>query len=525
MLKLGMFWSLVRLRYQLLWAESRTSGGRVALFLTVYVLGGLILLFSSLGGFGAAAAGVRMGRGIEIAQVVLGSLFICGVCISVLLGVGPRAAFSDLALRRFPLTPTFRIAARHLVGLLDPFWLLMSASVLGLIFGFAALGSGLIFVGLLGGLLFIITNYLAAVVLLTLIDRLLQVKGGATILSGIVFGLFTVTPLFVFIWEKPYWPPALGDILQFTPPGAAAALIANPVLVSGIFSVAILALWGVTLATIIGALERRVPISLLPASTKISWGSIYDQLAGGFGREYAPHVGKALRYHLRCNRVRFNLAVTAPMIAFLGKLMGMADPQEVFFITLALFFLAGFGATNAMALNQFGYDGAGVRRYLMLSGAFVKALYAGSFVSLIFGGAVILTGLALWIQFSGVRIEARIIGMLFGSGVAGLFFFNAMGLWTSVLSPRSVDFGSIVGNHLSFAGNLVMFGGILPAFMVTGALAANSTLATVLRYWWILLLLVIFCIGFYIISMKFVAGVLGNRHERLVETIAGAKAN
>ncbi len=60
--------TLIRLRYQLLWAQARTSTGKWALLALLYVAGISIFLFLSLGGFGAAVAAIKLGRGEQISR-------------------------------------------------------------------------------------------------------------------------------------------------------------------------------------------------------------------------------------------------------------------------------------------------------------------------------------------------------------------------------------------------------------------------------------------------------------------------
>ena len=431
-----LLWALVRLRYRLLWAQARTSGGRIAILLMVYLLVMLVFLFFSLGGFGAAMVGVKLGRGEAIARGVLTSLFVWGIMISVVFGVGPRAAFSDVVLRRYPLTAIGRLTARHLIGLLDPVWFLLVASAIGLAIGFAVLGAGSVFVGLPAALLFIAVSYLATVLLLSLIDRTMQSGTGATVLSAVAFGL-----------------------LSFS--GLAISWLLNP--------------------------------------RHAAWLQAVD-------------------------RVRFGL-VTAPIFAFLGRMMGHGDPKENFLMTLALFSFVGFAGTTAIALNQFGYDGAGIRRYAILPAPFAATLRASSFTALLIGGLMIAPTVVLWALVSGVPAEPRMIVMLLSSGVAGLFFFNALGLWTTVLSPKSVDFRSVLGNQLSVGGNIVIIGGFALVFAAAFTLIRRASFETVLAYWWVLPLLAVLCFGFYALMLQFAGKAAEARREPLIETIAGAGAH
>jgi hypothetical protein len=52
---------------------------------------------------------------------------------AVLLGLGTNPTFSDAAVRRYPLSSFQRLGARHLVGLLEPLWILVLALDLGLL--------------------------------------------------------------------------------------------------------------------------------------------------------------------------------------------------------------------------------------------------------------------------------------------------------------------------------------------------------------------------------------------------------
>src|SRR4029079_14506084 len=92
---LHLLWSLVRLRYRLIWAGARTGSGRVALFFLLYLLLLIFGLFFGLGGFGAAVAGVQLGKGEAIARGTLTGLLVRAIMTSLFFGIGSRAAFSD----------------------------------------------------------------------------------------------------------------------------------------------------------------------------------------------------------------------------------------------------------------------------------------------------------------------------------------------------------------------------------------------------------------------------------------------
>src|SRR5580765_6913345 len=122
---------LIRLRYQLLWAKTRSRNGRIALFLTGYLLVILLVVLLGTGGVGAAIVAVRAGKAELVARAVLGGLFVQAIIATNIMGFGMSAVFSDTELRRYPLSAVDRRVTRHLSSLLDPFWFLVLALGLG----------------------------------------------------------------------------------------------------------------------------------------------------------------------------------------------------------------------------------------------------------------------------------------------------------------------------------------------------------------------------------------------------------
>ena len=66
---------LIKLRYKLMWARTRTRNGKIALFFAGYLLLVFFLAIFSLGGIGAGIAAVRMGKAQTVAAGVLGGLY------------------------------------------------------------------------------------------------------------------------------------------------------------------------------------------------------------------------------------------------------------------------------------------------------------------------------------------------------------------------------------------------------------------------------------------------------------------
>ncbi len=180
---------LVKLRYKLLWAKTRSRNGRIALFLAGYLLLVMLIALLASGGFGAAMLAVRTGKAEQIAQGVLTALFLEAVLAANILGFGMSAIFAETELRRYPLTAADRRIARHLTGILDPFWFLFLALQLGLAVGLYVLGAGSFWFGLIAVLLLFAANYLLARVVGLFIDQLMQRKGGAPVLLGLIMTL------------------------------------------------------------------------------------------------------------------------------------------------------------------------------------------------------------------------------------------------------------------------------------------------------------------------------------------------
>src|SRR3982751_1858742 len=106
---------LIGLRYKLMWAKTRTRNGKIALFLTGYLLLVLVIALLAAGGIGAAVVAVRAGKALFITRIMLTSLFAQALLATVMLGFGMSAIFSDRELRRFPVRAFDRRLVRHLI--------------------------------------------------------------------------------------------------------------------------------------------------------------------------------------------------------------------------------------------------------------------------------------------------------------------------------------------------------------------------------------------------------------------------
>ena len=186
-MNLTLIGNLIRLRYKLLWANTRTRNGKIALFFSGYLLFVLVFALLTAGGLGAGMIAVRSGKAGMVARVVLTSLFMQALITSVILGFGLSAVFSDLELRRYPIAARERFLVRHLIGIIDPFWFLILGLQLGLVVGLYVLGAAGFFQALAPVLLVFLANYLAARVLAMVVGRMMQTKsGGAAIMALIL---------------------------------------------------------------------------------------------------------------------------------------------------------------------------------------------------------------------------------------------------------------------------------------------------------------------------------------------------
>jgi hypothetical protein len=520
------FWILVGLRYRLIWAQARTSNGRMALLFALYALGGFTVLFFSLGGLGTAQGALEMGEGESIARWTLTTLFVNAIGLSLLFGLGTRAAFSEESLRHYPLSSQERFTVRHAIGLLDPIWLTGVAGAFGLAVGLAWAGLGSIATGLPAVILFIVVNYLATAILLAVAGIIVETRTGTALFSALVillvsFGPLAIAPL-ITAHRFDIWL-AFDQFLRATPPGAAAAMMSGDGTRTILGGAGLLLFWCGALVYILMRLEMRPRGSKSAVSGIIIRSDFIDQIGKLMSGRYGPLVSKSLRYHLRSNLIRFSL-ITSPIIVLMGKyLLPWGWQEKSFLISLSIFFIISSATGAALMFNLFGYDDAGIRRYGVLPISFADALRAGSLASLLLRAITVFVAFGLWsIFYAGESLTWEMIVMISSMALASLFLFNALGLWTSVLSPRRLNFDAMWNSRLSFGANVVVIIGIsLPlGGMVFFVDRIDQTVLT--GYWWVSPLILIFCLSFYILSLVAIEGHVKSRRERLINLIAGA---
>jgi hypothetical protein len=512
----GLMVNLVRLRYRLLWAKVRSRNGKIALFFVGYLFAVLIIVLLALGGFGAALAAIRLGRAELVARILLGGFYLNAILASVVLGIGVNQSFSDAALRRYPLSGVERLTARHVVAFLEPLWMFALALDLGLATGFSLVGAAPLWLALPAAVLLVITNYLLARVLVGLVERAISTRTGPVLLFILSWSVVAMPALF----RNQGFVAAALIVFKGTPPSAAAAVIGGAGGLSAVAWVLLLVGWCLGLTAALAALEGRPAPSRALAGAEATWDHPCDRIAALFGSGAAPLAGKMLRYYIRSPQVRYSYPSALLMLVVLSVTHSRGQPATAFpFALSAMLCVAGLCA-GSLPLNVFGFDGPGFRRYFLLPVAPAVVLRTAGLIALIPGATLIPGALLLWLVFSPVPSDARMVSMLLFSASTGLLVFQALGIWTSLLAPRPIEFTAIFGNSLSLAANVLILGNIAVLFSLTLGLSAIGT-TLLLRYWWTTPLLMVAAAGFFGLTLRAGTAWLVARRERMLFLIEG----
>lgn len=454
--------TLIRLRYKLLWANTRTRNGKIALFFAGYLLLVMTLALLGAGGTGAGMVAIKSGKGATLAGVMLTGIFVQGLLASVLLGFGMTVIFSDLELRRYPLRATERWVTRHLIGIIDPFWILFFVLDLGIAFGLYLFGAGGFWYGFLAVLLLFVCNYIAARVLAVLVQRLTSRRFGSMIMLVMVICLgFLPSLLAPALKKNPALLAGLAGIWRATPPAAAGVAMTHLDVVA-LQSLGVIVLWTTALAALLVAFERWPQKIAVAKTAVVAWQDRADRLAAVFGPTTGPLVAHWLRFYFRNSRFRTIYPLALPLAGFLMFFLSR-QPHAAgpFAIGLSVFGIIGFIGTGQFAVNQFGYVGGGFRRFLLLPTDAAAAFRAGSYMFTSLSGLLILPAAILWCLFAPIHTDARMLIMLVGLSLTSLFLFHGVALWTSLLGARRGKFNHTFGNDLSFAGNVAVIGSTL----------------------------------------------------------------
>ncbi len=512
--------ALLRLRYRLLWAQVRTRNGKIVLALVGYLILSLIAGMLALGGVGGAIAAVRLGKSELVARAVLSAAFLCVTLAAVLFGVGMRQSYSDGFLRRYALRPLQRLAARHLIAALEPIWILALTWYVGLAAGFVLLDVVPWWKAVPAAVLLLLTNYLLARALLSVIEYAMATRSGPFLLLTVMAVLFPLPSVLGPMLS--HNPAALGKVLavlSWTPPFAAASVMSGARGMASAGWLLLLVGYCAVFAAALVRLDRLPPPSRTVAGAKAAWDDVWDRIAAVFGPELAPLIGKILRYYARSPQLRFNYPLSALWVLLLTFQFGRgSDPMRSFLAALGAISGVGSMSMGAMTMNVFGFDGSGFRRYFLVPVAPAIVLRAAAVVPLILGAALIPISLGVWLAVSRVPLNARMMLMLLSSGLGGTFLFQALGIWTSMLAPRAIEFKATFGNKLSLAANALMMGNMFVMFGLMG-LFQHLGVKSVLAYWWLLPLAATVAAAFYLVTLRAGAAVFVARRERMLSMI------
>jgi hypothetical protein len=514
---------LVRLRYKLMWAKTRSRNGKIALFVIGYLLFVMIAALLALGGVGAGIVAIRTGKAETMAQVVLSGLFINAVMATILLGFGMSGVFSEGELLRYPLRGQERFLARHFLGIVDPFWILVLILELGLVFGMYVWGSYSLGYGTAAAVLLFVCGYLLAGAIGAWIEGLMARRSGSAVVLLLIVSISIIPGTMARVLEK---NPEVGKqilaTLRFTPPfGAAAAMTHNGG--TAFAGLGLIVLWSIGLALLLVWLERRpAPQQERARGTTAGKVDFFDRLGGPFPPDIAPLVSHWLRFFVRNSRFRILYLLSFPLAAFLTYNMGQLPRGrgDLFVAALGTVPIVTFLGTSRIAVNLYGYVGGAFRRFLLFPGDPAASLRAGSYASVLLGGSALVPAAIIWAVFAPRPLDFGGIVLPLTNGVTVLFLFNSVGLWTSLFGARRGKYDKALGNDMSLLGNIVVIGSAVACIFGPQVLR-NAAPALVSRENWWILVAAALAIAIYRVSLRAAGAVFTGRRERLLAVVEG----
>jgi hypothetical protein len=514
---------LIGLRYKLLWAKARTRNGKIALFITGYLLLMLVGGYFAAGGVSAGAVAVRAGKAEPLAQAVLTGLFAMALITSLTLGFGVNEAFSETELRRYPLTAPERLFARHFTGMADPFWFLFLTLELGLATGLYLFGASSLLPGVVAVLLLFVCNYMAARAAGLVIARVEQQRRGAILLPLGFMALCLLPGVLAPVLRKhPAAVSAIIKALSFTPPFGAGSVMTRAGL-PAVYGFLILALWMLGLTAIVVLLEKQPVKAQAAELSSVRWDTLYNRVGMMFGPADGPMVAHWLQFYARCKRFRISYLISLPLIPFLifmwTRQAGVRG--NPFSAALGVMAISGMAPAAAFIVNQFGYVGGGFRRYFLFPTDPAAALRTSSFALIALCLPPLSMAVVFGLIFSLQTYGARGALMLTCSAIFGLFAFHAAGLWTTLYGARRCDPDKTMGNDLSAMGNAVVVGGMIALLMGMNVVGLVWKSAVTPERWWVVLLLAGAAAMFYFSSLKRATSILNARREHLLQIVEG----
>jgi hypothetical protein len=234
----------------------------------------------------------------------------------------------------------------------------------------------------------------------------------------------------------------------------------------------------------------------------------------------APLIAKTLKYYWRTKRGRLGILLNIPALPLI-LLVVRPDrhaPLLHFFTGAGLMAIVGFSMTFAMAINVFGFDGPGFRRYFLLPLLPQAVIRAISLVPFVLGVLALPVAFTVCVALARVSVDTRMATVLITNGVGGLCFFHALALWTSILAPSRTEYGARFGNDYSLAANVIGNGGLLLALFGCQFLGLAAG-PRVLRFWWVAPSFMVAAVILYVVSLRVAPTILLSRRERLLAVV------
>jgi hypothetical protein len=388
------------------------------------------------------------------------------------------------------------------------------------------MGAGSFWYGLAAVLLLFAANYLLARVVGLFIDRMMERKGGAPILTVLIITLAMLPSMMAVLFSKnPALVSTLVRRMQYTPPFGAAAAMIHPGL-AGLHGLGIVVTWILGFAALLVWLENRPPRREAAESVKIDWNTPFDRVGTFFGPPMGPLFGHWLRFYLRNTRTRTFCLISLPLLTFLTYSVGQASglhmgPYSLFVAALGTFPMATFLGTARISANQFGYVGGGFRRFFLLPIEPAAALRAASYAGVAIGASLLPVALLVFVIFAPYPFDARMPVMLLCSGFTGLFLLHGLGIWVTVFNSRKGSYTSNFGNDLSLGGNILLIGGMMLGIMLPRLVYKFQPTLLSPDAWWMWLPLPALAFAFYLVTLKSAGPMFMTRREKLLAIVEG----
>jgi hypothetical protein len=266
--------------------------------------------------------------------------------------------------------------------------------------------------GLVTILLLLVSNYLCARILGTIVDRLMMTASGLSVLTlSMICAAMLPAMLPLYSHWHPQLPLAINHLRSYSPPAAAAAALTQAGLPS-FAGLGIVVCWLIALTAALVTIERWPRKFSTSQSGKIQLDGFLDPLGLLFGPVNGPLLVCWLRIYSRNGRFRACFPVTLVVFLVVAFVHGKKAAFLAWPMAMCAFSLLGFMWTSQFAVNQFGYTEGGFRRLLLLPTEWVAAMRVGSYLFLTLNAAAIPAGAALWRVFSPGLSDSRRMSML-----------------------------------------------------------------------------------------------------------------